>query len=341
MFCSTKPSKKMMTEILDPDGDVTITCGDTSFRVCSKALSLASPVFAVMLKPSSFREGMLTGDAESANSAVISLPEEYLDAFRMFANLAHHRLSDAGDQPSVVQLDNLALFIAKYDCTNMMKDRGNTWISRTLAEGDVSQEQLWLLLHLAYVLDLDTLVSNLSRTLVQSLAERIRDWEYARANMRTFPDGFLAQLDHIHHTMTVDMEETMIKPIIALSSSSCEGCRAMLSNYIRGLAAAGILRATNKYRRKSVPQILQSVATFGDASYSIHAAYCIEGQASAIPQNKGALLDSLRYHTERAQMCQGCLTGGENCRKHRPGGWKGAIAIMSLLALVVGVGAIC
>ena len=114
----------------DRAGDLVLVIGSgenlRSIRVSSKALSLASPVFAAMFNPGRFSEGLALS---SSNPPEIYLPEDDPEAVTMFCYLVHFR-EYHGKQPgpSFNQLTNMALFCDKYDAGLAFNPWSEVWL---------------------------------------------------------------------------------------------------------------------------------------------------------------------------------------------------------------------
>ena len=105
----------------DPDGDIVIKvprnteCDDEPaeihMRVSSKHLSLASPVFKVLLN-GTFQEGC---SLRESGKATISLPNDDSDALETLFNIIHGRLHQVPPHPSLGRLLKLAVLVDKYE----------------------------------------------------------------------------------------------------------------------------------------------------------------------------------------------------------------------------------
>ncbi|BCS17294.1 uncharacterized protein APUU_10122S [Aspergillus puulaauensis] len=178
---------------IDPDGDVLVSCsGTVTFLVSKKALSLASPVLTWMVKAPV--EGGLAIKDESSKHAIVSLPHQDPEAFRIFGEVAHHKSTDLSDIPTPRCLRTVAYLIEEYNCGKAMRYSARVWLSHTLR--GKSREQLWDLLHLAYVVNLRHQFYDISRKILWTVKGRFRCWEYPSEDLGVFSDAMLGLFSH-------------------------------------------------------------------------------------------------------------------------------------------------
>ncbi|KAL4908623.1 hypothetical protein BDW74DRAFT_175306 [Aspergillus multicolor] len=228
----------MADEVIDADGDLTVVCGGVSFQVFTQPIACASPVFRAMLL-SDFAEGVAVRKSEPSKPAVVELPEDDPEAFHIFCDLAHHKLDHLPRDLEVDSMDKLAIFADKYQCALLMKTKGRSWIVRTLHYYDYEPEELWLLLHFAYVLDSQDCFSRIARMLVEDSKKSFVRWRYARDNMRTFPDELLAQLDLFYYKVKEQMQMALMDPVLELSKHLA---------YVLGLTQRLLFVRASKFR---------------------------------------------------------------------------------------------
>ncbi|KAL2037384.1 hypothetical protein N7G274_009869 [Stereocaulon virgatum] len=115
----------------DPAGDLTLLVGpdQRSIRVCSKVLSLASPVFAAMMGPK-FAEGraLLGNQLSSPSPITISLPEDDVEAMVLFCTIIHFK-EHATPNVSFPVLEKLAFLCDKYDAARALSSASEVWMS--------------------------------------------------------------------------------------------------------------------------------------------------------------------------------------------------------------------
>lgn len=95
--------------VIDPDGDVILVCGESEFKVSSKVLSLASPVFKALLSPN-FAEGQPTPSKASR----IQLHDDDAESMHFMSAVLHHKSASASDI-GLEKLERLAVVTDKYD----------------------------------------------------------------------------------------------------------------------------------------------------------------------------------------------------------------------------------
>ena len=139
----------MNTITMDRMGDLVLELGDQRLLVSSTILTLVSPVFEAMFKPT-FKEGI--GAASSIAPYAIPLPEDDPEAFILFCRVIHHRTNEVQLHPSPFCLENQAFICDKYQCKSVLAPMGVLWLQRLFK--NATQEDLHRLLLFAYVLDL-------------------------------------------------------------------------------------------------------------------------------------------------------------------------------------------
>ncbi|OAP54365.1 hypothetical protein AYL99_11466 [Fonsecaea erecta] len=155
----------MATIDIDPVGDLVIEIDHERLRISSKVLSLASPVFNVMLR-SGFKEGNVQTTDDSPR--VIPLPEDDLEAFKLVCRVIHFQLDHIPQELKIESLEKLALVCDKYQCTVAMRHCAALLLQR-LSDTYVASELNRQLL-VAFLLDLPTAFSDISWRLMQAQA---------------------------------------------------------------------------------------------------------------------------------------------------------------------------
>lgn len=106
-----------ITNVIDPEGDVVLICGETEFQVSSKVLTLASPVFRALFGPS-FAEGQ----PGSSKVSRIRLYDDDAESMRVMCAVLHHKCAGANGI-GLERLERLAIVTDKYDvCTSSKGD---------------------------------------------------------------------------------------------------------------------------------------------------------------------------------------------------------------------------
>ncbi|KAF2185899.1 hypothetical protein K469DRAFT_738836 [Zopfia rhizophila CBS 207.26] len=126
----------------DPDGDVIFKFQDqssnttTSFRVSSKVLRLASPVFTRMFSPY-FQEGqeLLQGE-----HPVIELKDDDAQLMGIILSILHYQGSGENHVMSAERLARLAIHCDKYDCVNALGPWISVWFKNVERMSELSEE---------------------------------------------------------------------------------------------------------------------------------------------------------------------------------------------------------
>jgi hypothetical protein len=162
--------------IIDPEGDIVLQLHEKQLSeaaadgktegekletreliVSSKVLSLASPVFRVMIG-GKFKEGVeLAEKTASSETYDLPLPEDDAEATIVLCKILHFNIKDVPEKPTTVCLEKLAYLCDKYQCINAMKYCGGLWLRNWLLvcdKEDPSIDDLCRLLIFAYVVDL-------------------------------------------------------------------------------------------------------------------------------------------------------------------------------------------
>lgn len=94
-------------------------------RVSSEVLSLASPVFRVMIG-GKFKEGVeLAEKTASSETYGLSLPEDDAEATTLICKILHFNIEGIPKKPNTLYLERLAYLCDKYQCINAVKNCGN------------------------------------------------------------------------------------------------------------------------------------------------------------------------------------------------------------------------
>ncbi|KAJ1324124.1 BTB/POZ domain-containing protein [Microdochium nivale] len=134
----TEPAKPQTEYILDPRGDLWLHTRGLSasgiseasrFRVCSRAVARASPVFDKMLF-GAFAEG--SNYQEKGQEWVVELPDDPTAAMRPLLHIVHsqyqHMKSVNGTHGETVNnLYDLMVAVDKYDCVALMRPWAASW----------------------------------------------------------------------------------------------------------------------------------------------------------------------------------------------------------------------
>ncbi|PVH91051.1 hypothetical protein DM02DRAFT_546556 [Periconia macrospinosa] len=132
----------------DPNGDVLLECKDqnsdtlTTFRVSSKVLQLASPVFTGMFGPH-FREGQLLQQGENP---VIRLEEDDASSMSIIFDILHFRGGGKNDEMDAERLARLAIHCDKYDLAKALGPWVSVWFENVKKTMEPSEELGFMLL---------------------------------------------------------------------------------------------------------------------------------------------------------------------------------------------------
>ncbi len=148
---------------IDPVGDVLFDIGEERFRVSSKVLSLASPVFKAMFT-SGFKESIIS-TVTANNPSIISLPDDDPRAMMYLCQIIHLQQDKLVEAISREMMESLGLLCDKYQCTSAVSNFAEWWLGK-LSKGLYAVE-LSRLLQAAYLLDAPTAFSSISWKLLQ------------------------------------------------------------------------------------------------------------------------------------------------------------------------------
>lgn len=164
----------MTREIIDPDGDRLIRCGDIEFLLSPKAVSQAAP--------------QLSGDS------IQRLTSEDPRTIRIFLNVAHGRSDEI---PSVIDPDDmisLVDFVEKYECNSAITPHAQQWLQMDL-EGH-AQEDLWKVLRLACAIGSRHHSERICHQLIVSHLGPFHSWAFAVNNFGSMPQETLGMCNH-------------------------------------------------------------------------------------------------------------------------------------------------
>ncbi|KAK5718669.1 hypothetical protein LTR15_008402 [Elasticomyces elasticus] len=149
-----------------PHGDVLLLCSEEienaktiGLRVSSHVMSLASPVFRVLLAPK-FREGVTLAAATTVDIPLPDNPDDML----VLCNVFHMRHDKVQPLLSANQLLRCAQLCDKYDCVMAMRPSFEVWVN-VLAEV-ASLRELAILLTAMVLLGYQGLVASIGARLI-------------------------------------------------------------------------------------------------------------------------------------------------------------------------------
>jgi len=96
--------------------------------VSSKVLSLASPVFRVMIG-GRFKESVKLAEKKACSETYdLPLPEDDAEATTILCKASHFSTNDVPEKPTTVCLERLAYLCNKYQCISAMKYCSVLWL---------------------------------------------------------------------------------------------------------------------------------------------------------------------------------------------------------------------
>jgi hypothetical protein len=160
----------------DPNGDVILSCYEQdsattkSFRVSSKILQLASPVFIRMLSPS-FKEGQ---ELLQANCVSIHLKDDDARLMSLILDVLHYKADREFHVLDSEDLARLAIHCDKYDCTKALGPWLSTWFNEVVELGQSVLDVGFRLLA-SYMFNDPTKFSEISKKALEDITPDFRD----------------------------------------------------------------------------------------------------------------------------------------------------------------------
>ncbi|KAK8029759.1 hypothetical protein PG993_011050 [Apiospora rasikravindrae] len=165
MPCPDLPAEPA-TVVFDADGDLVLNVGITkceqypfagvhishvhnvasAFRVCSRAMARASPVWRSML---------FGGFAESKPTSgnwVVNLPDDSPQAMSTLLGIVHAKFDDVPQTVGPHELFDIAVIADKYDLTHLLKPWARVWLDQAWEQGKKHFQSSILLLWITWVL---------------------------------------------------------------------------------------------------------------------------------------------------------------------------------------------
>ncbi|KIW82528.1 hypothetical protein Z517_05555 [Fonsecaea pedrosoi CBS 271.37] len=239
---------------IDPIGDLVIEIENERLRTSSKVLSLASPVFAAMLRPG-FREGTVRNTED--NLRVVPLPDDDLDAFKLVCRVIHFQLDQIPQELEIDSLEKLALVCDKYQCTVALRHCAALWL-QSLSDTYVAA-QLNRQLLVAYLLDLPTAFSDISWRLMQSQAGQF-DVLPGLTDHPTVPSSLLDVLNTRRIEINRKMEKIIMQPVSRLLNCSCRASSEGVTKYLSTLRKEAIAPYEEGFEHLSLLKVVEKVS---------------------------------------------------------------------------------
>ena len=198
---SEDPSFKKLVEI-DPVGDVYLVLQTFKLRVSSKALSLASNVFAVMFQPS-FREGTTLAKNDTCD---VPLPDDDEKSMHALCILFHHRHPDSITYEINAQfLHETAILVDKYACADAVYLWADFHLTKLGSRSSRPENEDAQLLHAAYGFNNCDQFKNITRRMVFSSSPwpltsefRVPTWGLDDEVQILLPQGLLGSISIPH-----------------------------------------------------------------------------------------------------------------------------------------------
>lgn len=134
---------------LDPEGDATLIINGSGYSkrylVCSRVLSLASPVFSKLFGPN-FKEGQQT---RRGDCPCISLEEDDTEAMGLMLGILHYKCAQVPFALDPTALATVAIHVDKYDCNEALRPWAAHWCSNS--EDITAPQDLGFMLLAAYM----------------------------------------------------------------------------------------------------------------------------------------------------------------------------------------------
>ncbi|KAL8824013.1 MAG: hypothetical protein Q9191_005363 [Dirinaria sp. TL-2023a] len=234
----------------DPCGDVVLTIGPEEdqrcIKVSSTVLSLASPVFKVIISPP-FLEGQAYS---SENPRKIDLPEDDANAMTWLCHGLHCVNLSTDDNVPIELLEQLALLVDKYDCASSIAAWTQIWLRQWGELVYVDAERYWDLMSIALAFDDHSAFHQFSRLVIyrsRYTGFGYREtpdypWQSALAgtivgDIPDFLEDICARREAVHNSICDSLEE-IVAPALAIDPRTC-------------LDAAGASIPTNGCRRSA------------------------------------------------------------------------------------------
>lgn len=125
-------------------GDVGVTDGKdanedkVNIKVSSKVLTLASPVFKMILTGWGKEAAEFSAKKASSEAYTLNLPEDDAKTAALLFEILHLKQTARSDQPSPSRLEKLAFLADKYECFGALRFCGAIWIRDWLPENTES-----------------------------------------------------------------------------------------------------------------------------------------------------------------------------------------------------------
>ncbi|KAE8356685.1 hypothetical protein BDV28DRAFT_145009 [Aspergillus coremiiformis] len=300
-------------EAVDPDGDVIIECDDQYFRVSSKILATASPVFSALFKPH-FREGasMVGGSIEPV---VITLHDDDPEALLAFFNLVHFRSDALPANPSTTCLEHFAVLVDKYMCRAATEAQGRRWLLARKIKG-LAVPELCQLLLLAYIVDSPSRFAAISKQILFTYSDSFSELSLLR-NHPLLPNHIVAEFEAKKHEIGRIVRKAITGPFERMTTfNPAERCMAL---YISKLRHFGLLPGTDIFEAKTFQQVCYDIFKLPNFhSQACKVKYCVCKLREMVTQDKELKALFQKCETANLGLCMDCIkskrSSFRNCR---------------------------
>lgn len=177
----------MVLKCQDQDSNTT-----TAFRVSSKLLRLASPVFSNMFGPR-FKEGQQLLEEQSP---VVELEEDDASLMSKILSILHFQSGDESDIVDAEKLARLAIHCDKYDLGNALRPWISRWFDKVGRPSELSGK-LGLVLLAAYMMNDAARFREVSENALKEVpVELVKEWDEQEL-LALLPTVVLGERDHI------------------------------------------------------------------------------------------------------------------------------------------------
>ena len=167
--CETPDGKPKTDFTVDSSGDVILRVGSENpynIQVSSKALSLASDVFAAMFS-NRFREGqeLRANQLDGCSPVSVKVAEDEKDAMLLCCNIIHFQINSSSSVPGPQALVDLAVLADKYNCIQALWPLSDHWIDSHIARA--TAKGLTRLLLVSYLLGTSTMFLRVTKSFTE------------------------------------------------------------------------------------------------------------------------------------------------------------------------------
>ncbi|KAF2209640.1 hypothetical protein CERZMDRAFT_100423 [Cercospora zeae-maydis SCOH1-5] len=318
---------------LAPNGDVKLICSSaatewsTEIIVSSVVLSLASPVFKVMLGPH-FKEGATLASGEKLE---LPLPDDDAQAMLTICQVIHMRAVSCSP-PTAKQLLNIALLADKYDCRLALSYAMGEWIQ--IARVTFSNQDRLDLFKVAYLMEYPKDFAEFGRLLVLNSPPKFHMTapESIDDRLRRTIDKLSAHRDLTASIAARELSRTIDEECTETSAGFClPNCTYLptrLRNFMTSLSKSQIWPLIH-FQDKSLQAMRAALKTFPQG-YTTGLEYCdskmcCQGDSLRPEHDMQLCVKHIVYKLEQSvpEPCLICVKEGHVETSVESGGCKG------------------